>query len=85
MLTLEYRCIPAVGGGVLVSRTLPNHQIKFKRITCYKLLAFPFAPKSGSGVANLFEKAWFKLEMLFQKDYSAKIKMHQFSENSSDQ
>ena len=25
MITLEYRCLPVVGGGVFILRTLPNH------------------------------------------------------------
>ena len=31
MLTLESQCLPVVGGGVLVSRTQPNLEMKYKR------------------------------------------------------
>ena len=37
VLTLESRCIPVVGGEVLVSRTQPNHKIKYMRFAIIHL------------------------------------------------
>ena len=50
MLTFESRCLPVMGGGVLVSRTLPNRLNKVQEIWFHCIIFVKFNSVSASNI-----------------------------------